>query len=226
MLRGQREIDLRMSGKTSLVRSVFSTQSQYWALHTRLRSCGSPCCLTQLSMRNKLQNSEDLDSPPQSAALPGGNVRVGYLLAGSTPRALHIAMAGDASTARVARTTVLLDAPATERAIVTKQPLLIVFENGDPLLPIIVGLIQPPPSASPLHELLVRTPPSSDKRAPVECRIDGKRVTLEGRDEIVLRCGEASITLKRDGKVILRGAYVETHAKGVNRIKGGSVKIN
>jgi hypothetical protein len=24
----------------------------------------------------------------------------------------------------------------------------------------------------------------------------------------------------------LRGAYVETHAKGVNRIKGGSVKIN
>ena len=24
----------------------------------------------------------------------------------------------------------------------------------------------------------------------------------------------------------VRGAYVETHAKGVNRIKGGSVKIN
>jgi len=24
----------------------------------------------------------------------------------------------------------------------------------------------------------------------------------------------------------VRGAYIETHAKGVNRIKGGTVKIN
>ena len=51
-------------------------------------------------------------------------------------------------------------------------------------------------------------------------------MVLEGHDEIVLKCGDASITLKRDGKVLLRGAYVETQATGVNRIKGGSVKIN
>ena len=49
---------------------------------------------------------------------------------------------------------------------------------------------------------------------------------LEGTDEVTLKCGAASITLRRDGKVILRGAYVETTAKGVNRIRGGSVKIN
>ena len=61
---------------------------------------------------------------------------------------------------------------------------------------------------------------------PVDARVDGKRVVIEGQEEVVLKCGEASITLKRDGKLILRGAYVETHAKGVNRIKGGSVKIN
>jgi hypothetical protein len=42
----------------------------------------------------------------------------------------------------------------------------------------------------------------------------------------VLQCGSASLTLRRDGRVLIRGAYVETHSRGVNRIKGGSVKIN
>ena len=51
-------------------------------------------------------------------------------------------------------------------------------------------------------------------------------MVLEGKREIVLKCGEASITLRSDGRMMLRGAYVETYAKGVNRIKGGSVKIN
>jgi uncharacterized protein (DUF2345 family) len=60
----------------------------------------------------------------------------------------------------------------------------------------------------------------------VEARLDGRRVTLEGKDEVTLKCGDASITLRRDGKVILRGAYIETKATGVNRIRGGSVKIN
>jgi len=60
----------------------------------------------------------------------------------------------------------------------------------------------------------------------VEARLDGKRIVLEAHDEIVLRCGEASITLRRDGRLVVRGAYVETRASGVNRIKGGAVKIN
>jgi hypothetical protein len=60
----------------------------------------------------------------------------------------------------------------------------------------------------------------------MEIRVDGKRVELEGQDEIVLRCGEASITLRRNGRVVIRGTYVETYSKGTNRIKGGSVQIN
>jgi len=56
--------------------------------------------------------------------------------------------------------------------------------------------------------------------------VDGKRVVLEGDQEVVLRCGDASITLRRDGKIVLRGAYIETTATGLNRIRGGSVKIN
>lgn len=44
--------------------------------------------------------------------------------------------------------------------------------------------------------------------------------------EIVLRCGKASITLTREGKIILRGTYISSRSSGVNRIKGGSVQLN
>ena len=41
-----------------------------------------------------------------------------------------------------------------------------------------------------------------------------------------MRCGEASITLTRAGKVLIRGAYVLSRSSGANRIKGAAVEIN
>jgi hypothetical protein len=61
---------------------------------------------------------------------------------------------------------------------------------------------------------------------PEVLHVDGKRVAIEGADEIELRCGEASITLRRNGKIIIKGTYVESSSKGVNRVKGGAIKIN
>lgn len=60
----------------------------------------------------------------------------------------------------------------------------------------------------------------------LDALVDGKRVKIVGADEIVLECGSASITLRRNGKVIIRGAYVETRSEGTNRIKGAAVRIN
>lgn len=59
-----------------------------------------------------------------------------------------------------------------------------------------------------------------------EVVVDGERVQIEGTEEIVLRCGKASITLRSNGRLIIRGAYIETRASGTNRIKGGAVLIN
>jgi hypothetical protein len=42
----------------------------------------------------------------------------------------------------------------------------------------------------------------------------------------VLRCGQASVTLTKAGKVLIRGTYVSSRSSGVNRIKGGSVQLN
>lgn len=90
------------------------------------------------------------------------------------------------------------------------REVALLFEGGDPALPLVVGrLIRPEPVA-------------------VTVRRDGveERLNLTAEREIVLRCGKASITLTRAGKVLIRGEYVSSRATGANRIKGGSVQLN
>jgi hypothetical protein len=81
--------------------------------------------------------------------------------------------------------------------------------------PVLLGLLQP----------LGAEPGAPAAAESVRAQIDG-RLELDARDEIVLRCGEATIVLRANGRVVVRGATVETRARGVNRIKGGSVSIN
>ena len=51
-------------------------------------------------------------------------------------------------------------------------------------------------------------------------------MTVEAADELVLRCGQASLTLRADGKVVVRGTHILSHATGPHRLKGGSFSIN
>ncbi len=97
------------------------------------------------------------------------------------------------------------------------REVLVVFEQGDPAKPVILGLL-----ADPLEEVIA----SSESHEPQEVMLDGKRVTLEAQEEVVLKCGEGSITLRKDGKIIIKGTHVLSRASGSNRIKGGSVQIN
>ena len=60
----------------------------------------------------------------------------------------------------------------------------------------------------------------------IEADVDGTRVRICARDEVVIQCGKASITLRRNGRVVIRGTYVETHSAGTNRIRGGQVRVN
>lgn len=56
--------------------------------------------------------------------------------------------------------------------------------------------------------------------------LKARSIDLEGLDELVLHCGKASITLHKDGRVVIQGTYVETRSSGTNRIKGATVKLN
>jgi hypothetical protein len=92
-----------------------------------------------------------------------------------------------------------------------------MFEQGDPGKPIILGLL-----ADPLEEVIALT----EHEEPKEVLLDGKRITLEAQEEIQLKCGEGSITLRKDGKIIIKGTHLLSRSTGSNRIKGGSVQIN
>jgi hypothetical protein len=86
----------------------------------------------------------------------------------------------------------------------------LMFEAGDPARPVVAGrLLRPEAEARP-----------------VAVERDGERLELTAEREIVLRCGQASITLTRAGKVLIRGAYIFSRSTGVNKIKGGSVQLN
>ena len=51
-------------------------------------------------------------------------------------------------------------------------------------------------------------------------------VTLEATESLTLKCGEASVDLRADGKVMVRGEDVLLRAKGTQRIRAGTVSIN
>lgn len=112
------------------------------------------------------------------------------------------------------------------------RQVAILFANGEPDKPVIIGLVH-----SPLQEMLETfevTPMNGSAPAPEaqqdskleDVTVDGKRIVFEGKDEIVLKCGEASITLTRAGKILIRGKYLLNRSTGVNRIMGGSVQVN
>jgi hypothetical protein len=166
------------------------------------------------------------DSATASAVAAAAAVKVGYLASGSKPGTVVVDFDGNTAGPLAARSVVALDSVTIRDALRSRQPVVLLFENGDPNLPIIVGLVPPDPGAVLLGTLLHAPATAPAPVRPTEARVDGKRVVLEGDQEVVLRCGDASITLRRDGKIVMRGAYIETTATGLHRIRGGSVKIN
>ena len=73
-----------------------------------------------------------------------------------------------------------------------------------------------------------RTPCSSsevEKGAPPRGAVPDTLV-LEAKHSLTLRVGDGSITIRADGKILIKGKDLVSHAQRVNRIKGGSVAIN
>jgi hypothetical protein len=166
-------------------------------------------------------NSADLLSPllqGDVSSVPGRGtgadiqgIVIGELLAldnnGVTPLVRFPGQVGTSAVA--ARTSVDLRGPQIGASVI------LMFEHGDPARPIVLGVLHDPVGW-----------PLDGKPAQVEVDVDGQRLIIGAREQLVLRCGKASITLTKAGKVLVEGTYLSSRSTGVNRIKGGSVQLN
>jgi uncharacterized protein DUF6484 len=147
-----------------------------------------------------------------SALEPISGARTGWIVDTGPNGEPRVDYQGNRAGPLAARTIVEIPAsPPGER-----RPALLIFDSNDPRQPVVVGLLRRSASA----DIEARLP-----GRPV-AQVDGRRVVLEGTDEVVLRCGKASITLRRNGRVVIRGAQIESRAAGANKVRGGSVQIN
>jgi hypothetical protein len=150
------------------------------------------------------------DPSPAARPLRIDGVRTGVLVglkdAGSTP--LVIFPGQPQAAAIPARTTVDLHGAHIGR------PVVLMFDAGDPLRPIVLGCLRGDSAAL------------AEQPGQVQIDADGERLIVSAREQLVLRCGQASITLTKAGKVLIQGAYVSSRSTGVNRVRGGSVQIN
>lgn len=117
-------------------------------------------------------------------------------------------------------------------AVEKGRQVALSFVGGALQSPIILGAVY-----SPLTEMLDnievapaaeqgRDDPSAQSLLDQPVKVDGKKILIEGAEQVELKCGEASITLTKAGKVLIRGKYLLNRASGVNRIVGGSVQVN
>jgi hypothetical protein len=145
-----------------------------------------------------------------SSLLPINGVRVGRLVAFASDGTVPLVVFEGQVAAGAVTARATLDLHGSHIG----QDVVLTFENGDPRHPVILGC---------LHDAHARTLPDTPN---VELEVDGRRLVVSAKEQLVLRCGKASITLTRAGKVLLQGTYVSSRSTGVLRLKGGSVQIN
>lgn len=152
----------------------------------------------------------EVESKRAGADSPGGvtlGVLIGFQDEGRTPLVIFPGQPGDV--AIPARTTQDIHGSHIGREVV------LLFEGGDLSRPIIVGCMQRGDGS-----------PAPAQPGAVEVDADGERLIISAKEQLVLRCGRASITLTKEGKVLIQGTYVSNRSSGVMRIKGGSVQLN
>lgn len=95
--------------------------------------------------------------------------------------------------------------------------VVVWFDGSEARVPIVMGVLEARATAVEAGAL---------PQPGFSVQADGERHLIQAEREIVLRCGDASITLTRAGKVIIKGHYILSRSTGYNKIKGAAIDIN
>jgi len=104
---------------------------------------------------------------------------------------------------------VLARSLAAAGTLAAGDAVALMFEAGDPARPIVMGRMAALPG---LGDLTITS--------------DAEQTVISHPRKLILRCGKASVSLDAEGRVQMRGDYVLSLARSVNRIAGGAVKVN
>lgn len=160
----------------------------------------------------QLLDARPLKTEKQAPPADPSGIVIGELVAmtgeGRTPLVCFPGQPGTAALS--ARTTINVYGKHIGKQVV------LMFEAKNPAKPVIMGILKEAEEGWPLEQ----------HPGQVEVDVDGERMTVSAKEQLVLQCGKASITLTKAGKVLIKGSYVSSRSSGVNRIKGGSVQLN
>jgi len=146
--------------------------------------------------------------------------------------------------------TQLLHRTQVQRNLMVRGNVLAIHSDGS----ILVGCEDERPGGLPCHILqtsagpglclavgdrvLVWLPEDEGERGVVLGRIGPSQapavqeqetpeeLVIEAKESLTFKCGEGSITLRKDGKILIKGKDLVSRAQRMNRIKGGAVAIN
>jgi hypothetical protein len=156
-----------------------------------------------------------LDTLPEPR-VGGGEMRIGRIVAIEDGRPF---VRFDASNVEPVMARVAVTELPCAIDSVCDVPVLLAFENGDASLPVIIGWVNEVLPQARSAGLFVSNPKET-------VEVDAKTLSFEGREAIVLRCGQASITLRSDGQVIVKGTRLTSRASETNKVRGATVQIN
>jgi len=162
---------------------------------------------------NIRQNVEDI--------IPLAGPRIGRIVCIDKSGSVLVDFTGNHSGPIAARTTTSSKVEILRKGNPAGSEVLLAFENNDPRFPIIIDTMY-----SLIEEIAEPATVTFKEEEPQEVSVDGKSISFEAENEIVLKCGKASITLTKAGKILIKGDYVLSHSSGENRIRGGSVSVN
>ncbi|WDD92048.1 DUF6484 domain-containing protein [Burkholderia sp. FERM BP-3421] len=146
----------------------------------------------------KIERLHVLDE--HAEARTDGDIAIGTITCVDALRGVYVDYPGNPAGTPLAA----LCAAALDAAAVGRQAALL-FQQADPLRPIVLGLIRR--SVEPAGAL-------------------AGSLAFQSAHDLSLRCGAASLSLSRDGRIVLRGSTIASYATGTQRLRGATVEIN
>jgi hypothetical protein len=104
--------------------------------------------------------------------------------------------------------------------LVLEQPVLVLVDSAQvgELLPLVIAAW--PMQGAPITPAWMLDPGSR------KLSLEANSVEIKGLNGVVVGCGEAKLSIERDGSVDVRGNSITSAAIETHRIEGGSIELN